>query len=458
MTPISGAILTAAEMRRAEEELIASGISVDMLMARAGEAIADAVSRFGGGRPTLILCGPGNNGGDGYVAARLLLERGVNVSVAVASPPKSPAAIRAAKLFTGPTSTLSEAAPAPIFVDALFGTGLSRAIADEVLVPALALAKAADFVIAVDLPSGVSTDDGKDLGALPADLTIALGSVKPAHLLEPAAQICGHIIIADIGIATGDATKVAARPKLTAPSASDHKYSRGMVGIVGGAMPGAAILAAEAASRIAGYVVITGLEHSGPSALVRREWVDIAADQRIGALLIGPGLGRSTAAIKSLERALETVHPLVLDGDALSLLDAKMIAKIKTRTMPTILTPHSGEFSRVFGGLAGSKIEAARSAARACAATIIFKGADTVIAAPDGRASVMRATSHWLASAGTGDVLAGIVAGLLSTGMGPYGASEAAVWLHSDCARRAGVALIADELATYLPAAIESCL
>jgi ADP-dependent NAD(P)H-hydrate dehydratase / NAD(P)H-hydrate epimerase len=230
-----------------------------------------------------------------------------------------------------------------------------------------------------------------------------------------------------------------------------------MVAIVKGAMPGAAMLAARAAMRLSGYVVLAGGGSGGPDALVQRDWIDIASDAHVGALLIGPGLGRDADAQAAFEKALGSIHPLVLDADALRLLSAESVAQLGEREMPTILTPHAGEFAHLFGSLTGSKIDRARDAAAQTRTTIIFKGADTVIATPDGRVAISTEASGWLASAGTGDVLAGMVAGLLSGGMAPFEAAKAAVWLHGEAARSAGPALIADDLAHHLPAAIASC-
>jgi ADP-dependent NAD(P)H-hydrate dehydratase / NAD(P)H-hydrate epimerase len=458
MTNFGRPIVTAAEMRAAEVQAMSTGVSVDQLMERAGAAIAEAVFRFGGGRDTLVLCGPGNNGGDGYVAARLLAARGIDVRVAATAEPKTQAAKAARALWAEPVDALTDAQPATILVDALFGTGLTRPLAVAITKPLETLAVKADFVIAVDLPSGVNCDDGAVLGAIKADLTVALGGLKPAHLLQPSAELCGIVRIGDVGVELSSTVRTILQPRLTTPGASSHKYSRGMVAIVGGAMPGAAQLAAEAAMRIAGYVVLTRHSGGGPAALVHRDWLSIASDAHIGALLIGPGLGRGADAQAALERALGSVHPLVLDGDALTLMSPSTIPNFTRRATPVILTPHAGEFDRLFGAGAGSKIDRARAASAACGATIIFKGADTVIAAPDGRIMVSLTGSSWLASAGTGDVLAGIVAALLSTRLGPFASAEAGVWLHGEAARLAGPSFIADDLARLIPAAIATCL
>ena len=456
MRPV-GAILTAAETRAAEDAAVAGGVSVESLMERAGEAVAEAIWRFGGGRPTLILCGPGNNGGDGYVAARKLAERGLDVRVAVSAEPATDAAIAARKGWNGAVEPLHDAAPAPVLVDALFGTGQSRPLEPAMRDRLDHLAKAARFVVAVDLPSGVGADDGADLGAVEANLTLALGCLKPAHVLFPAAAFCGAVKIADIGVQISSAAHVLERPILEQPGPEDHKYRRGLVAVIGGRMQGAALLSARAAMRTSGYVVASNLEGRGPDALVHREWSVIASDDRVGALMVGPGLGRDEAARAQLDHALHTVHPLVLDADALRLLTAEDLGGLRRRSTPVILTPHAGEFHALFGNCEGSKIVRARAAAGVSGAVIAFKGADTVVAAPDGRVLVSTNAPGWLASAGTGDVLAGLIAGFLASGLSPFDATSASVWLHCEAARIAGPGLTADDLPALIPQALARC-
>jgi hydroxyethylthiazole kinase-like uncharacterized protein yjeF len=231
-----------------------------------------------------------------------------------------------------------------------------------------------------------------------------------------------------------------------------------MAVVVGGEMPGAALLAAEAALRLAGYVALVDGGSGGPHALVRRTWREVAQDTRVGALLIGSGLGRSAAGYAKLDDARAMLVPHVLDGDALMILGARGTPSFKARPHPVILTPHAGEFDALFGESLVDKVSRTHTAAVASGATIIFKGPQTVIASPDGAVVVSDDAPSWLASAGTGDVLAGMVTGLLASGLTPFDAACAAVWLHGECARLAGPALIADDLPPLIGAAVAKCL
>ncbi len=455
-------ILTAAETRAAEEALFARGTSVIELMGRAGRAVADiAWDRFGP-LETLVACGPGNNGGDGYVIARRLRERGVRVRVAASSEPKTDAARDARAGWDGPVEPLAEAAPAPLFVDALFGTGLSRPLAADVAEPARRLMAAARRRVAVDLLSGLATDDGAVLTELPAaDLTVALGALKRAHRLMPAAALCGEVAVADIGLdlpAGDNVPREIARPRIAGPGFESHKYSRGKVLVVAGAMPGASMLAALAAQRAgAGYVELLGGVGEGvPHALVRRAWDDDALrDARIGAIVIGPGLGTDAEAERRLHLALATGKPLLIDADALTLIARQGTQRIEA---PAVLTPHGGEYARLFGEVPGSALDRAREGARRTGAVLLLKGACTVVADPDGRAAIGAPAPGWLASAGTGDVLAGILGTLLAQTGDPFVAAQGAVWLHSEAGRCAGPTLIADDLIGHLPGAVAACL
>jgi ADP-dependent NAD(P)H-hydrate dehydratase / NAD(P)H-hydrate epimerase len=457
-------ILTSAEMREAEAAVMANGVSVDELMERAGAAVAEAIWRFGGGCETLILCGPGNNGGDGYVAARHLKARGLNVRVAAFAEPKTAAAITARSLWDGPVEALDDAPPAPIFVDALFGTGLTRPLQPNVTVPLERLCKAAQFIIAVDMPSGVGTDDGALLGWEAVDyragLTLALGALKPAHFLFPAAHYCGQVKLLDIGIsASSDVSLGYLGTGHLRPEHWAHKYSRA-VAVVSGEMPGAAQLAANAAAHIAGYTLLvseTDMPNTSAS-LVQRRLSDVLADDRFMTFVVGPGLGTGQDARATLETLLNHDCDLVLDADALTILAQIGLEAVRDRKGLTILTPHEGEFKRLFGALSGSKIDRAREAALMANAVIIYKGADTVIASPEDYrwAIVAPFASPWLASAGTGDVLAGLTGAILSFLKSPRLAASAAVTLHGQIARQAGPGLTADDMIAEIRATLRA--
>lgn len=453
-------ILAAGEMRAAEQRAIDAGTPAETLMERAGRGAAEAVWRFAGPVPALILCGPGNNGGDGYVVARELKARGVTVRVAALAEPKTAAASSARSLWDGPVEDVAAAEPAPLLVDALFGTGLARPLDEAVAADLLRLGEAARLRVAIDLPSGVSTDDGAILSPVPDyDLTITFATLKPAHLLQPAARHMGRIAVVDIGIVAQSALSVIERPLLPAPGPDDHKYSRGYVAILAGEMPGAAALAATSAARAgAGYVrLVAPAAVSGvPSAIVQAPAIDFAHDDvRLGAIVLGPGLGRGGEGKALLERALGWQRPLVLDGDALGLVGEHGLRP----PAGAILAPHAGEFARLFpGGLPGSKVDQTREAARQLGCVIVYKGPDTVVAAPDGRAAIAPPAPHWLASAGTGDVLAGIIGALRARGRGPFEAACAAAWLHGRAGAAAGPGLIADDLIAELPHILAECL
>jgi hydroxyethylthiazole kinase-like uncharacterized protein yjeF len=456
---VSRFILTAAEMRSAEAAAITAGTPARLLMERAGTAATEAIWRFAGPLPALVLCGPGNNGGDGYVIARRLAERGAKVRVAALAEPRTADAKAARAQWRGPVESLADAEPAPLLVDALFGTGLARPLDEAASLRLGELAGAARVRAAIDLPSGVATDDGTILSLIPDfDLTIAFAALKPSHLLQPAARHMGRIVVADIGISAPSRLAVIDPPALPGPGPDDHKYSRGYLLVVGVAMPGAAALAASAAARCgAGYVALVGEGGAVANAVVRRSPGDLdeaLADARIGAVLVGPGLGRDSAAWDRLGAAMRSPHPLVLDGDALWLI-ARRGCPLE-RAAPIVTTPHAGEFRGLYGDC-GSKVEAARSAAARTGHVVVYKGPDTVVAEPDGRAALSRPGSRWLASAGTGDVLAGAVAARIAAGLPAFEGACAGVWLHARSAELAGPGLIADDLPGFLPAAVDSC-
>jgi hydroxyethylthiazole kinase-like uncharacterized protein yjeF len=459
--PTDAPILRSADMRAAEDAAFASGIAQDALMDRAGLAVAREVRRLALGRPVLVLAGGGNNGGDAFVCARYLRQWGIDVAVAALPGHTEGAAARMRAAWGDAITDLTEAVPRPVVVDGLFGIGLSRPLAPDLAGQLARLTREA-FVIAIDLPSGIDADAGQSFdGAARADCTIALAALKPAHVTGPDAARMGHVLLADLDITLPDAPRTIARPVIAAPARDAHKYSRGLVTVLAGAMPGAARLAAHAALTAgAGYVVLAGddAEIGGPDALVRRPLGDLGtllADERLAALLIGPGLGRDDYAGQLIGAALACAAPLVIDGDAISLLGKAGVARIAARTEPTFLTPHGGEFDRMFGNGNGNKIDRTAQAALQARATIVHKGPDTVIASPDGTVTVSPHALSWLSTAGTGDVLAGILAARLRPG-GDRAAAEA-VWLHSRAARLAGPAFVADALIDHLGQAIAEC-
>jgi hydroxyethylthiazole kinase-like uncharacterized protein yjeF len=444
-------ILTAEAMRAAEQAAIDGGTSVEQLMERAGAALAEAAYRFAGPIETLILTGPGNNGGDGYVAARYLAERGVQVRVAALGEPTSEAAKWARAQWTGEVEQLgANTSPSRLVIDAIFGTGLKRGLEDAVKQALSKLCSEASVAIACDLPSGVETDSGAELSDIPPfDMTVTFGALKPAHRLYPAMHKCGRVVLADIGVAAESHWFEIAAPSLPPLDPAGHKYDRGLVHALAGKMPGAIALSAKAAAYSgAGYVrVSTSRPIDGlPSAIVQVDTAEVN-DERIGCLLVGPGLGDIPQV---LTLALTSKAPKVIDADAI----AGLGEPERLKGQDAIITPHEGEFRKLFGELPGSKPERAVEAAKRSGAVVVFKGPDTLVAAPDGRLGFAPPAPAWLASAGTGDVLAGMIAAFRARGMVAFEAACAGVWLHGRAAEIAGPQMIADDLADAIPQAI----
>lgn len=462
--PFGAPVVTGAEMRAAEQRVIDSGVSVDELMERAGLAVAREVRRFAAGRAILVAAGPGNNGGDAHVAARHLADWGLNVTVATLGAAREGAAARMAARWTGPTEPIERSEYRPVFVDGLFGTGGMRRLPSALAVRIERLCGDADVSIAIDLPSGLDPDGMVGNGGLRTRKTVALGALKRGHVIGPGADDCGHVLVADIGVAVSSRVRTIRPDPIDRPAAAMQKFSRGMVMVVAGAMPGATLLAATAAMRGgAGYVVLAGQGDSGvePHALVRRTIATPSAlapllvDERIGAVVIGPGLGRDDRARALLDQALGSSRDLVIDADALSLLGAEVGARIAADRRRVILTPHSGEFDRLFGPGQGDKIDRTVAAARATGATIVHKGADTVIASADGEAIVSAGASPWLSTAGTGDVLSGLIgARHACLRQHPLQAAGEATWWHAAAADLAAAPFIADDLVDHLSAAM----
>lgn len=458
-------VLTAAQMRDAEQALIAGGVSVDELMQRAGRGAAEWVWRLSGGRSVTVLCGPGNNGGDGYVIAEAIRERGGAVQVIAASEPKTAAARTARGLYHGRVLGRSAAVQGEVLVDCLFGTGLTRPldVDDHALLNQLAASHARR--VAVDLPSGVHADNGLMLNAGLPDwhLTLALGAWKPAHFLLPAAAMMGELRLVPIGVEpVAEAAVRIERPNLSAPAPDDHKYKRGLLGAITGAMPGAALLAARAAQGAgAGYVKLLGAAEGASADLVvdRQPLAEALADNRYTALLVGPGLGRNAAAREALALALSEPIPAVVDADALILLSPHNLTE---REAPVIATPHDGELfalERAFGlDGSGSKVQRAEALARMTGMVVVAKGSDTVVAAPDGRVAFAPRASTWLSTAGTGDVLAGTIASRLANGADPFAAACEGVWCHCAASWHTSVPFSAGQLAEQIARAYAACL
>jgi hydroxyethylthiazole kinase-like uncharacterized protein yjeF len=460
-------VLTVAAMRAAEQGLIDAGATVESLMEQAGHGAGAWVHRIAAGRKVTVLCGPGNNGGDGYVIARHLVERNVPVQVIAPTVPRTAAAGAARAAFAG---TLIDGVPAvaphgDVLVDCLFGSGLTRAVDNDWFGLFSALAAGHRHRIAIDLPSGIESDSGAVLNqGMPAfDLTIALGAWKHAHFAMPAAALIGALRLVDIGVAAmPGAASLLPVPHFRAPDADAHKYRRGLLAIVGGAMPGAAMLSALAARHAgAGYLrlIAWAIPDGVPPDLVVVGDTPAKAltDTRIAAVLVGPGLGRDDLARDRLAMALAAGFPTVVDADALMLLRPGQVG-----TGPKVLTPHEGELAaleRAFGlDSAGLKRDRALHLAHATGAVVVAKGPDTVIATPQGQVMVAPHASTWLSVAGTGDVLAGIIASRLAVTREPLRAACEGLWLHGKAAECAGPAFAASDLAEAVRSALRAAL
>jgi hydroxyethylthiazole kinase-like uncharacterized protein yjeF len=441
------------------------GVAGTTLMENAGRAVARAIQARFRPRRTLVLCGPGNNGGDGYVVARLLAQQGWPVSVAALAAPRigSDAAWAAAR-WHGANAPFSpaQAARAELVIDAVFGAGLSRDLDPEVI----AVLRAARQLVAVDVPSGLDGTTGSARGFAPqATLTVTFFRLKPGHLLLPGRELCGETVLADIGMPAGALAAGQPRAFRNAPGlwslpnlATDtHKYERGHVTILGGPiMTGAARLAADAARRAgAGLVTIAALgsvevyRNGSPGTLVSEApLADLLADRRRAVWVCGPGLGAYWAA-KLWPNLVAAGRIVVGDADVFSAFAGKPDALRGA----AVLTPHAGEFARAFGRVGGDRVAAVRDAAARTGAVVLLKGADTIIARPDGLVAINDSAPPWLATAGAGDVLSGLIAGLLAQGMAAWEATCAGVWLHGRAAKEAGPGLIAEDLAPALPKA-----
>lgn len=482
----STALLTPKEMGLADRAAIAGGVRGTTLMDNAGRAVAREIVRRWSRRPVLVACGPGNNGGDGYVAARYLADWGWPVTVAVLEgrmPGAQTDAAHHAALWRQPVVRLSPALLETfcegLVVDALFGAGLTRPPSGDAAAFLQALNDSNIPVCAIDLPSGLNGEDGAVSGIAPqAQLTITFFRKKPGHVLFPGRALCGPTVVAQIGIPDTVLPGLAGHtaensPDIWAatfpwPQLTGHKYSRGHALVVGGSrMTGAARLTARAAARAgAGLVTLAVPESVWPVYATALESIivqgfsdkysfeSLLADTRKNVFVIGPGLGVSELARNQTLQVLATQRACVLDADAISSFSDQPQRLFAALSEQSVLTPHEGEFARVFN-LNGNKLERARLAARMSGSVVLLKGPDTVIAHPDGRAAVNTNAPPDLATGGAGDVLAGIIAGLIAQGMPPFNAACAACWLHGEAARQHGCGLVADDLIHLLPAALK---
>lgn len=482
-------VLTPLEMTRADQLTIAAGTAGLALMEAAGLAVAEAVRRhLPSGTHVTVMTGPGNNGGDGFVAARILAEAGYIVSVAMTTARdklKGDAGFAAAA-WTGFSKGLSPsvADEADLIIDGIFGAGLDRPVEGVVAQTIDAVNRSGVPVISVDLPSGINGRDGRVMGtAIRARESVTFFRRKPGHLLLPGRAFAGEVIVADIGIPADvlDTIRPAVwhnTPRLFALpplNAEGHKYTRGHVLVVSGPAHrgGAARLAARGALRAgAGVVTVASppeaiIAHAAHLTAIMIAPMDgpnglraILTDERKNVVVIGPALGLDEATIDLVETALASSAAVVLDADALTSFAGspeRLLEKTRGRKAPVVLTPHDGEFARLFPALAlnGSKIERARLAAEASGAVVVLKGPDTVVASPQGLATIADNAPPQLATAGSGDVLAGIVGGLIAQRLSGFEAATAAVWLHGEAGRVRGRGLIAEDIPEALPDVFE---
>ncbi|HEX2117037.1 MAG TPA: NAD(P)H-hydrate dehydratase, partial [Alphaproteobacteria bacterium] len=476
------ALLTCGEMARADARAVARGIASERLMEAAGGAVAEAVHARFEKQPVAVLCGPGNNGGDGFVAARLLAEADWPVELFLlgrVEDLEGEAKLNAAR-WRGAVKPLEPTAAekASLVIDALFGAGLTRPI-EGTAAEVIARINARSIpCVGVDVPSGVHGDTGAVMGAAPrCQLTVTFFRLKPGHLLLPGRALCGETILADIGIPADVLTEIGPTCHINGPALwrdafpwprlDGHKYDRGHAIVIGGAaITGAARLAARAALRTgAGLVTVASEPVALPIYAADRASFLTAAigepsafdallgDARKNAILLGPGNGADLKTQARVRAAFAARKRCVLDADAITAFADEPDALFRAIHSPCVLTPHEGEFRRIFS-VSGDKLSRAREAARVSGAVVLLKGADTVIAAPDGRAVINANAPPTLATAGAGDVLGGIILGLLAQGMEPFAAACAAAWLHGAAAHAYGPGLIAEDLPEMLPNAL----
>lgn len=482
-------LLTPKQMTMADELTVQSGVQSIDLMENAGKAIVALIEENYTPCSVLIVCGPGNNGGDGFVVARLLAQKGFEVELALLGAKsllKGDARINADR-YEGKISSFEniELKGKQLIVDAIFGAGLCREIKDKAFEVISKINQSKIPTIAVDVPSGIDGASGEVRGiAIKATHSVSFFRAKPAHYLLPARKYCGQLHIKNIGIPKSVLQKIKANCWLNAPNLwqlpkrklSSHKYDAGHCVVVSGdeLHSGAARLAARAALRIgAGLVTLVGkkpalLIHASHLSSIMLEEINNAhelskllLDKRYNCVVIGPALGVAKETKQLALAALQSSASLVIDADGLSSFSDNpeiLFNAIKQRqTINVVLTPHEGEFKRLFPKITGSKLEKARKAAKICGAIIVLKGADSVICAPDGSSTINNNAPPELATAGSGDVLAGIIAGLMAQGMKAHNAASAGVYLHAMAGQKfGGAGLIADDLPDLLPIVIKN--
>ena len=469
-------ILTVAEIAAADRAAIAAGTPGLALMERAGAAVADAIVERFTPRPVCLLCGPGNNGGDGYVVARLLAERGWPVEVRALAPPASPDAKAAALAWSGEPAPFEAPLQARLYVDALFGAGLSKPLSGEAAAVAAELAERPEQVVAIDVPSGLPGDTGAPEGpVVVAGLTVTFHAKKPAHVLYPGHDLCGEVVVADIGLGATASLMTENGPEAWLahfpwPTSGSHKHARGRLVVVSGEAwsTGAARLSARAGLRMgAGLVTILSPSEALSVNAAHLEAVMLKgfdteaeleqAAAHVDAAIIGPAAGVTENTLVNVMALARTGAALVIDADAITVFRDDPEELFSVLDVDDVLTPHPGEFERLFPGLlkeGRTRIDAARRAAQKADAIVLLKGADTVIAAPDGRVCVNSNGSPWLATAGTGDVLAGFIGSLIAQGMESFEAACAAAWIHAAAAELHGPGLIAEDLPGLAPAVL----
>ena len=470
-------ILTTDQMYDADRKTIDGGIPGDVLMENAGRTVFEEIIRHWSPRSVSVLCGPGNNGGDGFVIARLLRDEGWSVRLGLLGEIEHLGGDAAfhAKQWNGATERLSSAlvVGADLIVDCIFGAGLARDITGDVADLVASVNDSMSVVVSVDVPSGVDGNTGCIMGcAIKADLTVTFCRAKPGHYLLPGRQLCGELAIRDIGISDQIVSEIRPtcwrndpvlwRAGIRWPGLDGHKYHRGHLLAFGGTMmTGATRLVARAARRSgvglltivsdASVLPVYAADAPGTMTASISGLEALLNDCRHNAFVVGPGYGVGDSTRSLVLQLLHLCRSTVLDADALTSFSDDPSTLCFAVQGPTVLTPHEGEFTRLFPDIDGDKLARARAAAKRSGATVLIKGADTVIAAPDGRAAISAVDAPWLATAGSGDVLAGMIAGLMAQGMEMFDAACMGVWLHGRSGTDIGPGLIAEDIPDHLP-------